>query len=147
MPGPAGRGHTSIETPGTSTERTAGRPARRGAPDLPRDGAWPVGAARDAREAGTSQGIGLASPRMFARRYPVPAAYGVVALLLVVLGLLAPWVSPDDPLRPNVLARAQEPSRQHWLGTDFIGRDVLSRIIYGAKWSLFVAVTSVVLGS
>jgi hypothetical protein len=77
----------------------------------------------------------------------MPAAYGIVALLLILLGLLAPWVSPDDPLRPNVLARAQEPSRQHWLGTDFIGRDVLSRIVHGAKWSLFVAVTSVLLGS
>ena len=84
---------------------------------------------------------------MFVRRYPLPAVSGIVAILLIALGLLAPWVSPDDPLRPNVLARAQEPSRQHWLGTDFIGRDVLSRIVHGAKWSLFVAVTSVVLGS
>ena len=85
--------------------------------------------------------------RTFVRRYPLPAVSGIVAILLIALGLLAPWVSPDDPLRPNVLARAQEPSRQHWLGTDFIGRDVLSRIVHGAKWSLFVAVTSVVLGS
>ncbi|HEY7140836.1 MAG TPA: glutathione ABC transporter permease GsiD, partial [Methylomirabilota bacterium] len=91
--------------------------------------------------------ISLAWLRTFARRYPVPAAYGMVALLLILVGLLAPWVSPDDPLRPNVLTRAQEPSRQHWLGTDFIGRDVLSRIVHGAKWSLFVAVTSVLLGS
>ncbi len=56
-------------------------------------------------------------------------------------------VSPDDPFRPNPLARAQEPSGRHWLGTDFIGRDVLSRIIHGTKWSLFVAVTSVLLGT
>jgi ABC-type dipeptide/oligopeptide/nickel transport system permease subunit len=66
---------------------------------------------------------------------------------MVLLGLLAPWVSPDDPLRPNVQVRAQEPSRQHWLGTDFIGRDLLSRIVHGTKWSLFVAVTSVLLGT
>jgi len=99
------------------------------------------------RAAGSGRRIGLASLGTFARRYPAPAAAGTVALLLIVLGLLAPWVSPADPLRPNVLARAVGPSAQHWLGTDFIGRDVLSRIIHGAKWSLFVAITSVLLGT
>jgi peptide/nickel transport system permease protein len=68
-------------------------------------------------------------------------------VLMILLAVFAPWVSPDDPLRPNVLARAQGPSAQHWLGTDFIGRDVLSRIVHGTKWSLFVAVTSVLLGT
>jgi peptide/nickel transport system permease protein len=85
--------------------------------------------------------------RTFARRYPLSAYWGVVALLIILLGIFAPWVSPDDPLKPNVLARAQGPSWQHWLGTDFIGRDVLSRIIYGTTWSLLVAVTSVLLGT
>jgi ABC-type dipeptide/oligopeptide/nickel transport system permease subunit len=66
---------------------------------------------------------------------------------LVLLGVFAPLVSPDDPLRPNPLARAQGPSWQNWLGTDFIGRDLLSRIVHGTKWSLFVAVTSVLLGT
>jgi peptide/nickel transport system permease protein len=97
--------------------------------------------------AGTPRRIGLTRLKMFVRRYPLPAVAGIVALLLILLGLLAPWVSPADPLRPNVLARAQLPSWQHCLGTDFIGRDVLSRIIYGAKWSLFVAITSVLLGT
>ena len=83
----------------------------------------------------------------FARRYPLSAYWGVVAVLTVLLGIFAPWVSPDDPLRPNVLVRAQEPSWQHLLGTDFIGRDMLSRIIHGTTWSLFVAVTSVLLGT
>jgi ABC-type dipeptide/oligopeptide/nickel transport system permease subunit len=70
-----------------------------------------------------------------------------VAVLIVSLGIFAPLVSPDDPLRPNVSVRAQGPSWQHWLGTDFIGRDVLSRIVHGTTWSLFVAVTSVLLGT
>jgi ABC-type dipeptide/oligopeptide/nickel transport system permease subunit len=70
-----------------------------------------------------------------------------VAVALILLGVLAPLVSPDDSLRPNPLARAQEPSWRNWLGTDFIGRDVLSRIVHGTKWSLFVAVTSVLLGT
>jgi peptide/nickel transport system permease protein len=90
---------------------------------------------------------GLKWLRSVARRYPLPAVCGLVALVMTLLGTFAPFVSPDDPLRPNPLARAQGPSWQHWLGTDFIGRDVLSRIVHGTKWSLFVAVTSVLLGT
>jgi ABC-type dipeptide/oligopeptide/nickel transport system permease subunit len=90
---------------------------------------------------------GLHQIRIFARRSPVPAVWGAVAVIMTLLGVFASAVAPDDPLRPNPLARAQEPSWQHWLGTDFIGRDVLSRIIHGTKWSLFVAVTSVLLGT
>src|SRR6185436_645801 len=90
---------------------------------------------------------GLQQLGAFARRSPVPAVWGVVAVVMTLVGVLAPVVAPDDPFRPNPLARAQEPSGKHWLGTDFIGRDVLSRIVHGTKWSLFVAVTSVLLGT
>lgn len=107
----------------------------------------PVRAGIGARVAGKPLQSGLKWSRTFARRYPLPTVFGIVAVLMILLGIFAPWVSPDDPLRPNVLARAQGPSWQHWLGTDFIGRDVLSRIVHGTKWSLFVAVTSVLLGT
>ena len=90
---------------------------------------------------------GLRWSRTFARRYRLSTLWGVVAAVIILLGVFAPLVSPDDPLRPNVLVRAQGPSWQHWLGTDFIGRDLLSRIVHGTKWSLFVAVTSVLLGT
>jgi ABC-type dipeptide/oligopeptide/nickel transport system permease subunit len=90
---------------------------------------------------------GLGWVRTFARRYPLAAVWGLVAVGMTLMGTFAPVVAPHDPFRPNALARAQEPSGQHWLGTDFIGRDVLSRIIHGTKWSLFVAVTSVLLGT
>lgn len=90
---------------------------------------------------------GLGQLRTFARRSPIPAVWGVVAVVMTLMGIFASVVAPDDPLKPNALSRAQEPSWQHWLGTDFIGRDVLSRIIHATKWSLFVAVTSVLLGT
>jgi len=90
---------------------------------------------------------GLKWSRTFARRYRLSTVWGIVAVLIILLGIIAPLVSPDDPLKPNVLTRAQGPSWQHWLGTDFIGRDLLSRIVHGTKWSLFVAVTSVLLGT
>jgi ABC-type dipeptide/oligopeptide/nickel transport system permease subunit len=106
-----------------------------------------VQAALDASLARKPTKGGLARLRTFARRYPLPAACGVVAVVITLMGIFAPLVSPDDPLRPNALARAQGPSWQHWFGTDFIGRDVLSRIVHGAKWSLFVAITSVLLGT
>ena len=93
------------------------------------------------------QESGLYWLRTVARRYRLSSIWGVVAVLIVLLGIFAPLISPNDPLRPNPLVRAQGPSRQHWLGTDFIGRDVLSRIVHGTTWSLFVAVTSVLLGT
>jgi ABC-type dipeptide/oligopeptide/nickel transport system permease subunit len=90
---------------------------------------------------------GLQRLRTLGRRSPLAAVWGVVAVVMVLLGVFAPVVSPDDPLRPHPLARAQDPSGKHWLGTDFIGRDLLSRIVHGTRWSLFVAVTSVLLGT
>lgn len=90
---------------------------------------------------------GLKWVRSFSRRYPLSAFWGVIAALITLLAILAPWVAPQDPLKPNAAAMRQGPSREYWLGTDFIGRDVLSRVIYGARWSLFVALTSVLLGT
>ena len=60
---------------------------------------------------------GLKWSRTFARRYRLSTVWGIVAVLIILLGIFAPLVSPDDPLRPNVLTRAQGPSWLHWLGT------------------------------
>ena len=68
-----------------------------------------------------------------------------IATLLVLVALLAPWISPADPAAQNLPARLQPPSSAHWMGTDELGRDILSRIFYGARISLFVAIC-VVLG-
>ncbi len=57
--------------------------------------------------------------------------------------VFAPWISPFDPAAIHLHARLQSPSATHWFGTDELGRDILSRVIYGTRISLFVA-TSVV---
>ena len=70
-------------------------------------------------------------------------AGGVVVILLVVIAVLAPLLAPHDPHRPNVKKMLEDPSARHLLGTDQLGRDVLSRMIYGARVSLAVGFVSV----
>jgi peptide/nickel transport system permease protein len=62
------------------------------------------------------------------------------ALLLLLAALLAPWISPADPAAQNLPARLGAPSTAHWMGTDELGRDILSRTLYGARISLLVSV-------
>jgi len=68
-----------------------------------------------------------------------------IVCLLVVLALLAPWISPAKPAAQNLAVRLQGPSFSHWMGTDELGRDILTRVFYGARVSLFVSIC-VVLG-
>lgn len=82
--------------------------------------------------------------RLFRRKLVLLAA--LVLLTIVVVALAAPWVSPFDPGAMRVVRRLRPPSPEHWLGTDELGRDVLSRIIYGARASLGIGF-SVVLAS
>jgi peptide/nickel transport system permease protein len=67
------------------------------------------------------------------------------AMFLLLCALLAPWIAPANPAAQDLPARLEAPSRAHWMGTDELGRDTLSRTLYGARVSLLVAV-SVVLG-
>ncbi len=69
-----------------------------------------------------------------------------VTVLLVLMAVLAPWLAPRDPAAQSLPERLRPPGAQHWLGTDELGRDVLSRTLYGARVSLLVGV-SVVLGA
>ncbi len=75
----------------------------------------------------------------------------VLGLVLIVvsaaLAVGAPWVAPYDPLEQDIWHALKPPSRQHLLGTDDIGRDLLSRIIYGARISLRVGLISVAISS
>ena len=66
-----------------------------------------------------------------------------VAMFLVLLALLAPWIAPADPAAQDLSARLEPPGRAHWMGTDELGRDVSARTLHGARVSLFVAVSVV----
>lgn len=89
--------------------------------------------------------MSLAPLWQFLRQSFVAKAGFAAALVLILAALLAPWIAPADPAAQNLSVRLESPSRAHWMGTDELGRDTLSRTIYGARVSLFVAV-SVVLG-
>lgn len=64
----------------------------------------------------------------------------IAALILVFSALLAPWIAPTNPAAQNLQARLESSSRAHWMGTDELGRDILSRVLYGARISLLVSV-------
>jgi ABC-type dipeptide/oligopeptide/nickel transport system permease subunit len=83
----------------------------------------------------------------FVKRYPVGGAMGAVIVLLIFSAIAAPVLSPYDPIKIAVLEARQGPSPNHWIGTDYMGRDLLSRVIYGARISLFVSVTVVVMST
>ena len=79
------------------------------------------------------------------------AAIGVVLVsVFVIFALFAPWIAPQDPAAINLPARLDSSSPAHWFGTDELGRDILSRVIYGARVSMLVGgsvvATSLVLG-
>ena len=72
------------------------------------------------------------------------AMFGLAIVLgFIVLALFAPWIAPHDPIATNWGAIRHAPSAAHWFGTDDIGRDVLSRVIWGTQASLLAGVVSV----
>jgi peptide/nickel transport system permease protein len=72
------------------------------------------------------------------------AVVGAVVLIVFVLAaLLAPWIAPHDPLKANFLAVRKAPSLIYWLGTDELGRDLFSRLLWGARSSLLAGGVSV----
>ncbi|NLE77138.1 MAG: ABC transporter permease [Chloroflexi bacterium] len=77
------------------------------------------------------------------RRNPGAIAGAVVLLLLILMAVFAPVLAPYDPIKVVPQASFQPPSAEHWLGADRYGRDVLSRIVYGARISLTVGLISV----
>jgi peptide/nickel transport system permease protein len=84
--------------------------------------------------------------RFLARRYPLGAFGAVIMVVCVFAALFAPYITVYDPLSTNAALSLARPSVQHWLGCDFMGRDVYSRIVYGARISLAVGLGSLGLG-
>jgi len=74
----------------------------------------------------------------FAYRNPTIAVGGTIVLLLILMAIFAPYLGTTDPTALAPARRTREPSAQYWFGTDMLGRDVYSRVIYGARVSLFV---------
>ncbi len=85
-----------------------------------------------------------------ARHNPLAAAGVVLVLVFLIFALFAPWIAPQDPAAIDLPARLNSPSQAHWFGTDELGRDILSRAIYGARISMLVGscvvLTSLALG-
>ena len=84
--------------------------------------------------------------RRAARHNVLSTAGAVMILVFVACALFAPWLSPYDPAYIHLPSRLMAPSAAHWFGTDELGRDILSRVIYGARISMLVG-SSVVAAS
>jgi peptide/nickel transport system permease protein len=85
--------------------------------------------------------------KRWTRRYALPATGAAILLLWLILAAFAPWTAPFDPNFVDVTHRLRPPSPTNWLGTDALGRDVFSRVIWGGRVSLFVGFTVVLLGA
>lgn len=83
----------------------------------------------------------------FARYYRLAAVGGLIVLVFVLVGLLAPWIAPKDPNKISVRDTLKPPGSEYWLGTDNNGRDMLSRLIFGARVSLTISLSSVAAGA
>src|SRR5437879_879120 len=126
---------------------------------------WSTSATRGStRASGTADGTASRSPfdgrgepviksallvelARFSRRNTLSAVGGLVGLSIIVIALAAPLLAPRDPLKADFRRMNKPPDAQSFLGTDQVGRDTLSRVIYGARTSLFVAFSAVILGT
>jgi peptide/nickel transport system permease protein len=77
------------------------------------------------------------------KRQPLAAVGLLLLLIFTICAVFAPWLAPDDPARLDLTGRLMGPSWAHWFGTDELGRDILSRTLFGARISLIVAVSVV----
>jgi peptide/nickel transport system permease protein len=80
------------------------------------------------------------------RHNPAAAVSGMIILVIVFVAISAAWITPYDPYQPRVGPRLQAPTLRYPMGTDSLGRDLLSRIILGSQVALLVSTTSIILG-
>lgn len=81
------------------------------------------------------------------RRHPTMVFGGTVLVLMILIAILAPWLGTTDPLALSPIRRLRAPGEQWWFGTDMLGRDVYSRVIYGSRVSLSVGLAVAILSS
>jgi peptide/nickel transport system permease protein len=79
------------------------------------------------------------------RRHPTAIVGGMVLALMLLIAILAPWLGTVDPQAVSPIKRLKPPSSDCWFGTDMLGRDVYSRVIYGSRISLTVGIAVAVL--
>lgn len=88
----------------------------------------------------------ISLPRSAARSNPLATIGVVLVTTFVIFAVFAPWIAPYDPATINLPTRLSPPSAAHWCGSDELGRDILSRLIYGSRISMLVG-SCVVAGS
>ncbi len=86
-------------------------------------------------------------PDRFVRRYPMGAAAGLLILGMAIAAGTAQWIAPYNPLAADYLTMFSPPGSRHWLGTDAFGRDVLSRVIFGARTALLIGFSASLSGA
>lgn len=101
-------------------------------------------------ETGLSQGrqVGLLAKSLnLAKGNPLGTMGAVIFTLVLIMAIFSPFIATHEPNQQNAADRLLAPSASHWMGTDEAGRDVWSRVVYGARVSLYVGVVSVVLAT
>jgi peptide/nickel transport system permease protein len=89
---------------------------------------------------------GYSQLNRLARHNPLAAVGVVLVVIFLICALFAPWIAPEDPAHIDLPNRLESPSTHHLAGTDELGRDILSRLIWGSRISMFVG-SCVVVGS
>lgn len=77
------------------------------------------------------------------RRNPLSLAGLVIFVLIVLLALIGPYLTPYDPVRPDLRLASRPPSAEHWMGTNQYGMDIFTRIVFGARVDLMIALVAV----
>lgn len=82
----------------------------------------------------------------FCREKPLGAVAAVIVVAIIFAAVFAPYIAPFDPIKSDIRNKMKAPNLRNWMGTDNLGRDVFSRVIYGARISLWVGILSVGMG-
>src|ERR1043165_9666459 len=78
------------------------------------------------------------APTAVGKRNTLATTGMVLVAVFIIFALFAPWIAPQNPSNIDLPSRLQPPNGAHWFGTDELGRDILSRVIYGARISMLV---------